>query len=550
MYTAYFGFREKPFSATPDPRFFYINPAYQEAYATLLCGIRERKGFIVLTGEVGTGKTTLLHRLMDNIEGTVRPVFFYNTNLSFEELLTFICHELGLPVKRRGRLDKIQALNNFLIDQLKRGGTAALLIDEGQNLTAGVLENLRLLSNLETRSEKLLQIVLVGQPELENLLNQPKLRQLKQRVTLHYRLDRLKEREVSSYIECRLRTVGYEPNNLFARDSLETIARYSKGVPRLINVICDNALQIAYASSTKNVTGDVIREVARDLGLELQIQAASGEPPTANVASAEAGASMKTASSFPSLKALPGLISSLRPTAWRKSARAIRFRFPPRYFNFRFDFSTSVSRASLSLETMKKSLPSLASKTARNLLNYLSSRTTYFRIRVASTNKTLFYNPMRLVPVGVLTCLLVLLLGSAAYVMYALNAKSVAEFQTAAPEASSIPRTQAEDKWLASTISRAHELEETRMVAAEAEEVPEDTIAPHAKSETKIYKVKEGEHLYAILRRQFGIEGIQELRDAVNRVKELNFRKKNWDELFVGEELTFPGQLAALSNSR
>jgi general secretion pathway protein A len=277
LYNSYFGFREKPFNATPDPRFFYTNPVYQEAYATLVCGIRERKGFIVLTGEAGTGKTTLLRRLMDNVEGTVRCVFFYNTNLTFEELLTFTCDELSLPVKGRKRLAKIQALNDFLIAQLKRGGTAAILIDEAQNLSEDVLENLRLLSNLETGSEKLLQIVLVGQPELESLLDQPKLRQLKQRVTLHCQLDRLKEREVPAYIEYRLRTVGYERNNIFTRDSFEPIAGYSKGVPRLINVICDNALQVAYASSAKKITGAVIGEVARSLRL-------NPEPPAGKVA--------------------------------------------------------------------------------------------------------------------------------------------------------------------------------------------------------------------------------------------------------------------------
>jgi type II secretory pathway predicted ATPase ExeA len=273
MYTSYFGFREKPFNVTPDPRFFYPNPVYQEAYATLLCGIRERKGFVVLTGEAGTGKTTLLRRLMDNLGGTVRFVFFYNTNLTFEELLTFTCKELALSVKGRRRLPKIQALNDFLIEQLRRGGTVALLIDEAQNLNEEVLENLRLLSNLETGSEKLLQIVLIGQPELENMLDKPKFRQLKQRIALRYRLDRLKEREVGSYIDYRLRAVGYESNNLFTPDGLEPIAIYSKGVPRLINVICDNALMVTYASSRKKVSGDVIREVACDLRLEPDVRA-------------------------------------------------------------------------------------------------------------------------------------------------------------------------------------------------------------------------------------------------------------------------------------
>jgi len=272
MYTSYFGFREKPFNVTPDPRFFYTNPVYQEAYATLLYGIRERKGFIVLTGEVGTGKTTLLRKLMDDSRELSASFFFYNTNLTFEELLTFTCNEFALAVEGRGRLAKIQALNDFLIEQLKRGGTGALLIDEAQNLSEDVFENLRLLSNLETGSEKLLQIVLAGQPELESLLNQPKLRQLKQRVTLHYQLDRLKEREVGSYIDYRLRAVGYERNDLFTPDGLGPIVIYSKGIPRLINVICDNALLITYASSKKKVSGDVIREVARDLRLESDVR--------------------------------------------------------------------------------------------------------------------------------------------------------------------------------------------------------------------------------------------------------------------------------------
>jgi len=197
--------------------------------------------------------------------------FFYNTNLTFEELLTFTCNEFALSIEGRGRLAKIRALNDFLIEELKRGGTGALLIDEAQNLSEEVLENLRLLSNLETGSEKLLQIVLAGQPELESLLDQPKLRQLKQRVTLHYQLDRLKEGEVGSYIDYRLRAVGYECNDLFTPDGLEPIVIYSKGIPRLINVICDNALLITYASSKKKVSGDVIREVARDLRLESDV---------------------------------------------------------------------------------------------------------------------------------------------------------------------------------------------------------------------------------------------------------------------------------------
>jgi general secretion pathway protein A len=268
MYTDYFGFREKPFSITPDPRFFYTNPRYQEAYASLLYGIHERRGFIVLTGEIGTGKTTLLRRLMQNMESHIRFVFFYNTTLAFEEILDFICQELGLPIKEAGRLHKIQMLNEFLVDQLMSGDTVVLLIDEAQNLGEEVLENLRLLSNLETLTEKLLQIVLVGQPELETKLNRYELRQLKQRIAIQCRLERLDDEEVGPFIQYRLSAVGYRRQQLFTSDAFREIAYYSKGFPRLINILSDNALLIAYATSQKRITTEIVREAAEDLRLE------------------------------------------------------------------------------------------------------------------------------------------------------------------------------------------------------------------------------------------------------------------------------------------
>ena len=270
MYTDYFGLREKPFGVTPDPRFFYTNPCYQEAYASLLYGIRERRGFIVLTGEVGTGKTTLLRRLMQHMESNVRFVFFYNTTLTFEELLDFMCEELGLPITEAGRHHKIRALNQLLMDQLAKAGTVALLIDEAQNLGEEVLEHLRLLSNFETTAEKLLQIVLVGQPELESKLTRPELRQLKQRIAIQCRLERLDDEEVGPFINYRLNVVGYKHHQLFTPDAVQEIAYYSKGYPRLINILCDNALLIAYATSQKRMTGEIIEEAANDLRFELR----------------------------------------------------------------------------------------------------------------------------------------------------------------------------------------------------------------------------------------------------------------------------------------
>jgi type II secretory pathway predicted ATPase ExeA len=270
MYLEYFGFREKPFNVTPDPRFFYSNPIYQETYAGLLYGIRERKGFISLIGEVGTGKTTLLRKLMAELREPIHFVYVCYTTLTFEELLSFICADLGLTAGEKSHLQRIQSLNDFLIEVSKEGGTGVLLVDEAQNLGDDVLENLRLLSNLETASEKLLQIVLVGQPELERKLAQPKLRQLKQRIAIQGRLGRLKEREVGPFISSRLAAVGYEGKELFAPETLQRIAVYSKGTPRLINVICDNALLVAYSLNQTTVPVEIIEEVARDLQLRAE----------------------------------------------------------------------------------------------------------------------------------------------------------------------------------------------------------------------------------------------------------------------------------------
>ena len=272
MYLEYFGFREKPFNVTPDPRFFYNNPIYQETYAGLVYGIRERKGFISLIGEVGTGKTTLLRKLMSELREPVHFVYLCYTTLTFEELLSFICADLGIALGEKSHLQRIQALNDFLLHVSRDGGTSVLLVDEAQNLADEVLENLRLLSNLETASEKLLQIVLVGQPELERKLAQPKLRQLKQRISIQGRLGRLKEREVGPFISSRLTAAGYEGEPLFTAEAIQRIATYSKGTPRLINVICDNALLVAYSLNQKTVQVEVIEEVARDLQLKQDIR--------------------------------------------------------------------------------------------------------------------------------------------------------------------------------------------------------------------------------------------------------------------------------------
>jgi general secretion pathway protein A len=277
MYNGYFGFLESPFSVTPDPRFFYTNPVYQEAYANLRYGIEAKKGFIVITGEVGTGKTTLLRKLMHSLQDTIHTVFIFNTDLTFPELLQLILHDLGLAPKEPTKVSMLHELNEYLIKQLKQGHIVAVLIDEAQNLSDEALEGLRLLSNLETDQEKLIQTVLMGQPELERKLDRPTLRQLKQRVALRGRLAPLKDAEVGSYIDFRLRAAGYEGNGLFHPDAVQEIAFYSKGIPRLMNVICDNALLNVYAVSQRIVSADMVREVARDLRLGSEVQIADTE---------------------------------------------------------------------------------------------------------------------------------------------------------------------------------------------------------------------------------------------------------------------------------
>ena len=285
MYNRYFGLLESPFNVTPDPRFFYTNPVYLETYAALRYGIEAKKGFIVVTGEVGTGKTMLLRKLLRTFETNVHSVFIFNTSVNFPELLQVTLRDLGLAPKDISKVTMLEVLNGYLIEQLKQDHTVAMLIDEAQNLSVETLENLRLLSNLETDQEKLLQIVLMGQPELEAKLDQPKLRQLKQRVAVQCRLGPLEDDEVGPYIDFRLRTAGYKGKGLFHRDAVRQIAFYSKGIPRLMNIICDNALLIAYAESRKIVPVDIIKQVARDLRIGSEIEIAHADPPPPLLAS-------------------------------------------------------------------------------------------------------------------------------------------------------------------------------------------------------------------------------------------------------------------------
>jgi len=267
MYLKYFGLREAPFNLTPDPKFFYNSDLHREALASLFYGIKAKKGFVVVTGEVGTGKTTLIRKLLRSLEATHHSVFIFNTLVTFDGLLESIAQDLGLDHEGLSRVAVVHRLNEFLLDKANKGHTVSLLIDEAQNLSEDALEAVRLLSNLETDREKLLQIILVGQPELDAKLNARSIRQLKQRVALWCRLDRLSQSEIADYIQHRLDIAGYEGPAIFTKASIESISEYALGTPRLVNALCDSALLTAFVSSKKTVSVDMIQEAARDLHL-------------------------------------------------------------------------------------------------------------------------------------------------------------------------------------------------------------------------------------------------------------------------------------------
>src|SRR5579885_2883438 len=281
MYERHFGLRELPFNVTPDPRFLYVNECYQEAIAALGYGIEARKGFVTLVGEAGTGKTTLLRRVLDGLDARVRSVLLLHPTVRFDEILEHVLQELGIPTAGGGKLVLLQRLGEYLVEHTRAGGNVALLIDEAQDLAPAVLEELRLLSNLETGREKILQIVLAGQPELDTVLADPALRQLRQRVTLRVRLRPLSAAEVAAYVHARLERAGaQEPARLFTPDALARVAEASGGIPRVVNVLCDASLMTAFAAGSATVTAAVVDEAWADFcGTALPAPAPAPPPP-------------------------------------------------------------------------------------------------------------------------------------------------------------------------------------------------------------------------------------------------------------------------------
>ncbi|NVN89529.1 MAG: AAA family ATPase [Desulfuromonadales bacterium] len=269
MYTRYFGFNEKPFTLTPNPRFIFLSKNHKEAFAHLLYGINSHYGFIELTGEVGTGKTTVLRTLLGQFQDeNYRCALIFNPCLTAVELLRSINQEFGITTSSDCINDLLAGLNRFLLDENNQGRTVVLVIDESQNLHTEVLEQLRLISNLETESDKLIQIILAGQPELETILRQRNLRQLNQRIAVRYRLRPLEKDETRAYILHRMEIAGKTGGVTFTNAAMAYIHLYSRGIPRMINILCDRALLIAYGDEQRRVSCiTVIRAIAELLGV-------------------------------------------------------------------------------------------------------------------------------------------------------------------------------------------------------------------------------------------------------------------------------------------
>jgi len=265
MYLQFFGLREAPFSPTPDPKFLFQSTRHREALAQLLYGVRERKGFIVLTGEIGTGKTTLLRALLSKVDRDTHVAYIHNSALGIEGLLEYMLQDWGVKSTGTTHAQRLFELNEFLIDQHRQGLSPVLIIDEAQNLSIPTLEAVRLLSNFETSSQKLMQILLVGQPELREKLNGPELRQLKQRIGLRCHIGPLSPEETRLYIRHRLRVAGASDAGIFTDAAIQRITEYSQGIPRVVNIVCDHCLLSGFADSKRRIDTGVVEEAVEYL---------------------------------------------------------------------------------------------------------------------------------------------------------------------------------------------------------------------------------------------------------------------------------------------
>jgi len=265
MYRQFFGLKDKPFNITSDPSFLYLSRVHKEAFAHLIYGIKERKGFIEITGEIGAGKTTLCRALLNHMDINTKSAFIFNSTLPETQLFQTILEDFGVSVGKKTKASMLRQFNNFLLEELSKNNNVILIIDEAQNLKTQVLEELRILSNLETEKEKLFQMILVGQPELREKLNAPNLKQLRQRIGVRFHITSLPYDEIGNYIYHRLKVAGSSGDIKFSDDALETIYKYSGGIPRIINTVCDKALLSAYVVETKYIDAVNIEKCIKEI---------------------------------------------------------------------------------------------------------------------------------------------------------------------------------------------------------------------------------------------------------------------------------------------
>ena len=265
MYLNFYNLKKEPFQITPDPEFLFLSPSHKEALAAIMYGVEQRKGFIAITGEVGVGKTTILRSYLEEIDKeTLKTIYIFNPNLSFSGLLKTIFQELGVDSKTEEPSGMVTQLYRILIDEYKKGGNVALVIDEAQNMPAETLENLRMLSNLETSKDKLIQIVLVGQPEFGEMLKRKELRQLNQRIAIKTTISPLVKEECMAYIQHRLTKASLHGSIMFTQSALKKIIAQSHGIPRIINILCDNALITGFGYQKERISVRVAKEVIAD----------------------------------------------------------------------------------------------------------------------------------------------------------------------------------------------------------------------------------------------------------------------------------------------
>lgn len=322
MYLSFFHLKKQPFHITPDPEFLYLSPSHKEALAAIIYGIEQRKGFVAIIGPIGVGKTTILRSYLETAERKrLKIVYVFNANLTFEGLLKTIYQELGLRIESNDVPEMVNRLYEVLIEEYRQGNTVVLVVDEAQNMPVDTLENLRMISNLETSKDKLIQIVLVGQLEFAERLNIERLRQLKQRVAIRSTILPLTKDESFEYVKFRLHKAGSNPASVFTVPALKRIVRKSEGIPRVINILCDNALITGFGYQRKPVTKKIVKEIIRDFdGSKRSFLARWWLPGTAALAALIVGAAWL----LPPREVMLNRLRMLMPREQRVSGDAVK----------------------------------------------------------------------------------------------------------------------------------------------------------------------------------------------------------------------------------